>query len=105
MGSGDSGILLVQLFIAVLFGFWCRSIFAKKGRSPGWGFVIGFCLSLIGVVICSLVKPSEEYQAELASIPKTDEKKCPHCLEIIKVGATVCKHCGNNPNEAVLRSR
>jgi len=95
MESGNFGVLFAQLLIALAFGFWCKSIYQKKGRSPGWGFAIGFFLSLIGVIICSVVKPAEGFRAE-PSTPKTDETKCPHCLEIIKIGASVCKHCGAN---------
>lgn len=96
MDSGEVGVLFVQLLIAVGFGFWAKSIYVKKGRSPGWGFVLGFFLSFIGVIIASAVKPSEEMLTR-PSTPKADETKCPHCLEYIKIGATVCKHCGKNP--------
>ena len=24
-----------------------------------------------------------------------DDRKCPHCAELVKLEATVCKHCGN----------
>ena len=95
MESGDFGVILLQLAIAVIMGFWAKSIYTKKGRSPGWGFVIGFILGIIGVIICSVVKPAEGYRADPATL-KTDETTCPHCLETIKIGAKVCKHCGAN---------
>lgn len=28
-------------------------------------------------------------------LSKGDLRKCPHCAELIKKDATVCKHCGN----------
>jgi len=99
MDSGEIGFLfiqLVQLLIAILMGFWAKSIYEKKGRSPGWGFIIGFFLSILGVLIASLLKSSEKMLNQ-SSAPKTDETKCPHCLEIIKKGATVCKHCRKDP--------
>lgn len=28
-------------------------------------------------------------------ILERDDRKCPHCAELVKLEATVCKHCGN----------
>lgn len=96
MDSSNVGVIFIQLIVAVGMGFWAKSICEKKGRSPGWGFVLGFILGIFGVIIASLLKPTEEMLSR-PSTPKADETTCPHCLEIIKVGASVCKHCGKDP--------
>lgn len=97
--DGSGFVILLQLAMGVLFGFICKGVYERKGRKPGWGFAIGFFLGLVGLIICALVPETDAKKAE-ALAPKADETKCPHCLEIIKVGASVCKHCGRNPDEA-----
>jgi hypothetical protein len=94
--SGDTGLVLFQLAIAIGFGFWASSVFKKKGRSPGWGFVLGLCLSLLGMLIAWGLPETDAKKAESISIQKVDETKCPHCLEFVKIGAKVCKHCGTS---------
>jgi hypothetical protein len=97
--SAEIGSMLFLLAMLIGFGFWTSSVYKKKGRSPGWGFVLGFCLSWIGLIIAFNLAETDAKKAESIPIQKVDEMKCPHCLEFIKKGATVCKHCRNDPNK------
>lgn len=44
--------VIVVLIIGGLLGWWGSAVMAKKGRSPLAGFLLGFILGIIGVVIC-----------------------------------------------------
>jgi hypothetical protein len=68
VGLPELFMLLIILGVPVIVGYWCYKIFARKGRSPGAGFAVGFIptffFSVIGgvivVVVCYLlpVKPN-----------------------------------------------
>ncbi len=61
------------------------AILAKpKGRSPILWFLLCAIVPLLVIAIALL--PS--------IIAKGFTKKCPHCAEIIKEDATICKYCG-----------
>ena len=40
----------------------------------------------------------------MAKLPKYGEKKCPACAEIIKLEASVCKHCGHKFSASSIAS-
>jgi|GEM_PF-3269235 len=80
-------IVLILLGLALI-----PAVIAKlKGRSFfGW-YIYGICLWPIAAVHSVLVKPCEELQ-----IIYGYAKRCPMCLELIKMDARICKYCGND---------
>ncbi len=59
MGLFSPLVLLVDLLVAAGVGYWCMTIFRRKGRSPRGGFVLGFLLtlflSLLGAAIALVI--------------------------------------------------
>ncbi|MHC5057025.1 MAG: hypothetical protein ACYTKD_20295 [Planctomycetota bacterium] len=49
------GVFLVGLVINMVFGIVCASMAKGKGKSPVLGFVLGFFLCIIGLVIMALM--------------------------------------------------
>ncbi len=97
-GSGDVnwGSVLLSLALGVVWGAVCSNIMKKKGRSSGAGWALGFFLGLIGVLICALLSNKAQEQ-QLGPQMKFDEMRCPHCQNVIKIGATTCQYCGKDP--------
>jgi hypothetical protein len=62
---------------------------ANKGRA-GFGFLMGFLLGLIGLIII-IVMPAAGYD-------------CPFCKGTVKKGASICPHCRSNLLEGNTQS-
>ncbi len=72
--------MIKWIIIALIFGFVGSSLAKYKGRNQLlWGVL---CTLFPLLVIAILL------------LPPGETKKCPHCAEIIKTDANLCKHCG-----------
>jgi len=76
---------MIRYTILIVVAGIVGAILARpKGRSPILWFILCAIVPLLIIAIALL--PSV--------IAKGFTKKCPHCTEIIKEDATVCKYCG-----------
>lgn len=72
--------MIRYIIVIIVAGVVGASLAQYKGRSPLlWALLCGiFPLLVIAIAL----------------LPAVDTKKCPHCAEMIKEDAKVCKHCG-----------
>ena len=69
--------LLPLLLLSVIPAYIAQT----KGKSFGAWYV--YCLFLLPITFVHSL------------ILDRDDRKCPHCAELVKLEATVCKHCGS----------
>jgi uncharacterized membrane protein YeaQ/YmgE (transglycosylase-associated protein family) len=85
--------MFVAIFIFFLLcGVAAGQIYEKKGRSAGTGFLGGFVLGPIGVLLASVAAPDASGLEKNAQLDRT-LRKCPSCAEFVKLEANVCRFC------------
>lgn len=78
--------------IACLLGLIPAAIAHSKGRSF-IGFWIYGALLFIVALPHALLMPADPQAIEAQRLSSGAHKKCPHCAEIVKVEAKVCRFC------------
>jgi len=68
---------------------------ASKKRGFFGYFLIGLVLPIIGIVAAIVAKPNDAAQEE-ADLERGDRMRCPHCAELIRSEARVCRFCGRD---------
>ena len=76
----------------LLFPIPTAIVMANKGHTFFGGFVLGFFLGPIGLVIALLLPQGRG--SIVANVNFRDLRKCPACREFISSYAPRCKHCG-----------
>ena len=82
------------LVIAVLIGLIPAASAKGKGRSFGLWWFYGAALFIIALPHALIMKANNAaIEQQLIS---EGMKKCPHCAELIKPDAKVCRYCGRD---------
>jgi hypothetical protein len=90
-----SGFLLLWIVFYFLIVFLVARSAGSKGRSPLAWFILAWFFPVISWIIVATMTPSLE-AIDRRSYRKGEASKCPHCREIVKRGATVCRYCGRS---------
>jgi hypothetical protein len=80
---------ITWLFLCILVGRGA----AKRGRSGILFFLLSLILSPLLVAIILLLLGGNTKVVEKKQLRSGIFKKCPHCAELVKSEALVCKHC------------
>lgn len=85
----------MEVFIVLwlICGGISAMIASSKGGSGLIGFIVGFLLGPLGIVVAFFLG-SEKGAAE-KEVAGGTKKKCPRCAELVQPDALVCKHCGH----------
>ena len=88
----------VYLIIVVVIGIAAGYLAERKSRNHiGWFFL---CLLIPICILILLALPEKQPLPGAAPVLLHDETTCPYCVETIKVGAVLCKHCGSDLSES-----
>jgi len=100
-------------FFWILFGIGVGILAGSWGRSAFLWFIIALVASplLSALLLLALGKQEGEGQGKQSGgsaggfDPKQHHKQCPDCAERIKLQARVCRYCGNEFSEDVVKEQ
>lgn len=91
--------MIAMIIIVCLFSaFIARGIAVGKGRNATDWFAAGLLLGPLGVLFAFMAGKNQAV-LDYRAIQSGEMRRCPHCAELIKSAAVVCKHCGRDADE------
>jgi hypothetical protein len=107
----DISELLTDFFITIIASLITGTIGVRiadsKGRSGKEGFLLGFFLSVVGIII-EAVLPRAEVRNVSGGLHLDRQnrklRKCPHCAEMVLAEANICRYCNRDLPSTVSSS-
>ena len=89
----ERGLGMLIFIFWLLFSFLVGAYAQHRGRSGGgWGLLALLLSPLIVFIILLAIGPSHE-GIEADAIASGEMRKCPHCAELVKAEAKLCRYC------------
>jgi hypothetical protein len=88
--QATAAFLVLALVACLIMGLVGASIGAKKDMAVA-GFLFGFLLGPVELVVIAVLPPSREQHERAAR--RQGLRPCPHCREFIHQEATACRYC------------
>lgn len=76
----------------VVCGLIAAVIYQNKGRSWIVGLLAGVIFGPLGVIFAAITS-TDQAGKDRQALSSGGAVKCPHCAELIRSDAKVCKHC------------
>lgn len=96
---------IIVLFGGVFFGVVAMLIWRNKGGEAWVGFLWGFFLGLIGLIVVAVANPAGRRRVPMvataqtqswqrAAPPPMPSRSCPHCGQLVQADQGTCPSCG-----------
>ena len=86
---------MLVLILAILIGLIPAAIASSKGHNFFLWWLFGAAIWIVALPCALFLKPDRK-TLDAQVLATGDSKKCPHCAELIRREANVCRFCGRD---------